>query len=125
MDGGPAFLSMRLRQEWNSDLVISNAFSLLSAPATPVRQRRFVEFLGTLNVRQLQALEAALAASQAQGSEWSTETALLWKCWVALCLSSAQMHAATDPQRTQHLGQAISNLNSEHEMAILTQLTKP
>jgi hypothetical protein len=35
------------------------------------------------------------------------------------------MHAATDPQRTQHLGQAISNLNSEHEMAILTQLTKP
>jgi hypothetical protein len=121
----PSFLSVRLHQNWDGNLVVQKAAILLEQSGTPERNHRFAEFLALLNAGQLQALESALAASETGGVDRSTELALLWSCWVGLCPASAQLHAGTDPQRTRHFEQAVSSMSAAREAAILSQLTQP
>ena len=116
---------MRLQQNWSAEVVVKTAFNLLDSPATPERDRRFEELLESLHAAQLQALESALTASAADGNDWSAETALLWRCWAGLCPSSAEIYAATDPQRTRHLDQARSSVSAANEIDLLSDLTKP
>jgi hypothetical protein len=123
--GRPAFLTKRIQQAWSSEMVMENAFHLLDSPASPGEERRFDEFLGNLHVGQIQVLESALTASQAQGVDRSWALGVLWQYWAGLCPASAQSHAASDPERMRQFGQALSRLSAEEETAILTQLTKP
>ena len=116
---------MRLRGEWTEERLVAETLRLMDNPVPRRRERGFAEWLGQRNAAELQTLESALTARQHDGKDFSSELAQLWTCLVRLCPASAQAYAATDPQRSLQLRQAVQRLDADNESTILSQLTRP